>query len=137
MKQKHIVNRLSSVLCSLSSVVGPLHLSRTLYKSTLFIQNKPNFQKSQINSSAYIKMTYKNKTAFGLVQNKPNQTQFKAKTKPICQKSKMNVNIYYTIDYNNKTAFRRIKNKPNSNPIQTQTNPISRHSVRKEAYGHE
>jgi len=33
---------LSSVFRLLSSVLGPLHLSRILYKSTLFMQNKPN-----------------------------------------------------------------------------------------------
>ena len=32
----------SSVFRLLSSVLAPLHLSRTLYKSTTFMQNKPN-----------------------------------------------------------------------------------------------
>jgi len=42
MQQYLIINCLSSVICHLSSVLGPLHLSRSLYKSTLFMQNKPN-----------------------------------------------------------------------------------------------
>jgi len=35
-----IVFGLVSVVCGLPT--APLHLSRTLYKSTLFMQNKPN-----------------------------------------------------------------------------------------------
>ena len=55
---------------------APLHLSRTLYKSTLFMQNKPNFQKSQMNVSIYLQMAYENKHNWTLSENKPNQTQF-------------------------------------------------------------
>jgi len=101
------------------------------------MQNKPNFPKSQMDVNRHNTTDYENKSNWTLGENKPNQSQFKANRTQFTKRPKMNVNIYYTIDYNNKTAFRRIKNKPNSNPIQTQTNPISRHSVRKEAYGHE
>jgi hypothetical protein len=97
-----------------------LHLSRLLYKSPHFLQNKPNFLRSQMNVSNIITTNYQKFIPLVGYKNKPNQTQFKPKTKPIFQKSKINVNIYYTREYNNKTAFRRGKNKPN----QTQTNPI-------------
>jgi len=41
------------------------------------MQNKPNFQKSQMNLSIYSKKAHKNETAFRRGKNKPNQTQFK------------------------------------------------------------
>jgi len=36
-----------------------LHLSRILYKSAHFLQNKPNFQGAQMNANIYNKMNYK------------------------------------------------------------------------------
>jgi len=70
MQQKLIINRLYSVVCHLSS--APLHLSRTLYKSPLFMQNKPNFLRSQMNVNIYNTMDYENKSGWTLGQNKPN-----------------------------------------------------------------
>jgi len=53
----------------------------------LFMQNKPNFQKSQINVSTVITMNYEQRTTNYEIKNKPNskpiQTQFKANTNPI------------------------------------------------------
>jgi len=62
--------------CEAGSSLGPLHLSRTLYKSTLFMQNKPNFQDTQMNVSIFSKMAYENKHNWTLGENKPKQTQF-------------------------------------------------------------
>ena len=59
------------------SSLGPLHLSRVLYKSTLFMQNKPNFRKSQMNANPYNTTAYENKSNWTLGENKPNQSQFK------------------------------------------------------------
>jgi len=67
--------------CEAGSSLAPLHLSRTLYKSTLFMQNKPNFQKSQMNANTFTQMAYKNKSNWTLGQNKP-------KTNPISKKPK-------------------------------------------------
>jgi len=55
-----------------SSVNCPLHLSRILYKSALFMQNKPNFRKSQMNVSIFSKKAYENKRNWTLGENKPN-----------------------------------------------------------------
>ncbi len=63
---------------------APLHLSRVLYKSTLFMQNKPNLPafprtlKMNINSSIITNYIYEPRTTnYELItQNKPNQTQF-------------------------------------------------------------
>ena len=53
----------------------------------LFMQNKPNFQKSQINVSTVITMNYEQRTMNDEIKNKANskpiQTQFKPNTKPI------------------------------------------------------
>jgi hypothetical protein len=60
-----------------------------------FLQNEPNFRKSQVNVTVFITMNYEQMDTWSIRKNKP-------KTKPI------------------QTQY-----KPNTNPIQTQTNPIS------------
>jgi len=60
-----------------------LFLSTTLYKSALFLQNKPNFRKSQMNVSNYITREYEEMDTWSSGKNKPNQTQSKPKTNPI------------------------------------------------------
>jgi len=56
--------------------VGTLHLSRGLYKSTLFMQNKANFPDSRIIVSPVLTKDYGNKRLGGGGENKAN-------TKPI------------------------------------------------------
>jgi len=48
----------------------------TLYKSTLFMQNKPNFRKSQMNVNPYNTTDYNNETTFRWGKTNPIQTQF-------------------------------------------------------------
>ncbi|HUU16229.1 MAG TPA: hypothetical protein VMW72_03690 [Sedimentisphaerales bacterium] len=84
------------------------------------MQNKPNFQKSQMNLNIYTKMAYDNKSNWALGENKPNQTQFKPKTNPISKMPEMNVNIYYITVYNNKTYLQANTKQTQTNPIQTQ-----------------
>ncbi len=113
----------------------------------LFMQNKPNFQKSQMNVSIFSKTDYENISDWTLGQNKPNSNPIKPNSpkakmnvnltlakdyrkkddfavrknkpnsKPISSKPKMNANAFSQKDYENETAFRPQKNKPNSNPI--------------------
>ncbi len=104
---------LSSVVYRLSTVLGPLHLSRTLYKSATFYAKQTQFPKSQMNVSIFSKMAYENKSNWTLGENKPNSNPIK----PNFKKAKMNANDFVTKDYGNETAFRPQKNKPNSNPI--------------------
>ena len=40
------------------------------------MQNKPNFQKSQMNVNPYNTTDYENKSNWTLGKNKPNQSQF-------------------------------------------------------------
>jgi hypothetical protein len=54
----------------------PLHLSRGLYKSPLFMQNKPNLLNTKMNVSKVLTNDYENKSNWTLGENKPNQTQF-------------------------------------------------------------
>jgi len=41
-----------------------------------FVQNKPNFRKSQMNISIFSQKAYENFCDWTLGENKPNQTQF-------------------------------------------------------------
>ncbi len=96
-----------------SSLYSPLHLSRILYKSTLFMQNKPNFQKSQMNANLYNTTDYERKRNWILGENKTNSNPIK----PNLKRAKMNVNSFITKDYRKNDDFAVQKNKPNSNPI--------------------
>jgi len=62
--------------CETGSSLAPLHLSRTLYKSTLFMQNKPNFRKAKMNVNNYYIKDYQNFISLAGYKNKP-------KTNPI------------------------------------------------------
>ena len=70
----------SWVLSLASCVLNPLHLSRTLYKSALFMQNKPNFDKGQNKPNPLYKKDLRKFYAPSdnekRTQNEPNQTQF-------------------------------------------------------------
>ena len=52
-------------------------MSRVLYKSTLFLQNKPNFGKAQMNATICVTKDYTNMCSFGAQKNKAKQTQNK------------------------------------------------------------
>jgi len=64
---------------------SPLHLSRTLYKSALFWQNKPNLLNAKMNVNKVLTKDYENVHLLGRRKNKPNskpnQTQYKANFK--------------------------------------------------------
>jgi len=95
------------------SSLASLHLSRTLYKSTLFMQNKPNFRKAKMNVSIVKTMNYKNFIPLAGQKNKPNSNPIK----PNFRKAKMNVNLTLTKDCRKKDDFEVRKNKPKTNPI--------------------
>ncbi len=94
--------------------LSPLYICRE--RSTnqlLFMQNKPNFQKSQMNANLYNTTDYENKWPWRVRKNKPNSNPIKANLR----KAKMNINSFITKDYREKDDFLVRKNKPNSNPI--------------------
>jgi len=84
------------------------------------MQNKPNFQKSQMNVNSLLTTDYENKSNWTLGQNKPNSKPIKPNL-PVAQ---MSVNSILTKGYRKNDDFPVQENKPNSNPIQTQTKPI-------------
>ncbi len=62
-----------------SSLFTPSHLYICRESSTnqlLFMQNKPNFQKSKMNVSILLQMDYENKRNWTLGENKPKQSQW-------------------------------------------------------------
>jgi hypothetical protein len=84
--------------CKPGSSLAPLHLSRILYKSTLFMQNKPNFQKAKMNVNIYNIKDYQNFIPLAGYKNKPNSNPIK----PNLLKTQMNVNLTLTMDYRKK-----------------------------------
>ena len=74
-----------------------LHLSRTLYKSPLFMQNKPNFQDVQMNVNSILTKDYERNDIFAVPENKANSNPIKANLLD----AQMNVTSVKTKDYNN------------------------------------
>jgi hypothetical protein len=83
----------------------------TIYN--LFMQNKANFRKSQVNVNLYNTTDYENKSDWTLGENEPKTNPIKANLK----RAQMNVNSLITKDYRKKDDFAVKKNKPNSKPI--------------------
>ncbi len=81
----------------------------------LYMQNKPNFQKSQMNVNPYNTTDYERKRDWTLGENKPNSNPIK----PNLRKAKMNINSLITKDYENERLCRPQKNKPNQSQFQT------------------
>ena len=97
-----------------------LHLSRGLYKSHLFMQNEPNFRKSQMNVNPYNTTAYENKSNWTLGENEPNTNPIRTQTNPILSAVggfQMSVNSILTKDYERNDIFAVPENKANSNPI--------------------
>jgi len=103
----------------------PLHLSRTLYKSAPFMQNKANFLNAPIHLSAAFASDYEGLCVCADRENKPNSNPIK----PNFRKAKMDVNLYVIEDYENETTLKLQKNKPKTNPIkahfETTLRPVS------------
>ncbi len=87
---------------SSTSVENPLQIN-------LFMQNKPNFRKSQMNVKSYNTTAYENKSNWTLGESKPNSNPIK----PNLKRAKMNVNSLITKDYRKKDDFAVRINKPN------------------------
>jgi hypothetical protein len=87
----------------------PLHLSRILYKSTLFMQNKPNVKNAQINVSSFITIKYVKVDNWCNRKNKPNSNPIK----PNLPKCKIDAKCVFTKDYRKNGDFVVRINKPN------------------------
>jgi len=104
---------LESCVCCLWSVNGTSTTVKDSLQIGPFMQNKPNFRKSQMNVNSLITMDYENISDWTLGENKPNSNPIKANFR----KAKMNVNLTLTKDYRKNDDFLVRINKPNSNPI--------------------
>ncbi len=60
-----------------------LHLSRALYKSALFMQNKPNLMDALMNVKSIHTVDYENKSNWTLGENKPNTNPIRTQSNPI------------------------------------------------------
>ncbi len=107
--------QLSPVNCSVASttVESPLQIA-------LFMQNKPNFRKSQMNVNKVLTMDYDNKTLSKRGKNKPNTNPIQTQSNPISEKAKMNVTSIITKGYENKPRFRAKAKQTQYKPNQTQ-----------------
>ncbi len=94
---------------ALLSPIGPLHLSRTLYKSHLFMQNKANFLDALMNVTSLITVDSENKSNWTLGENKANTKPIKANLLD----AQMNVNLTLTKGYRKNGDFTVRINKPN------------------------
>jgi len=82
----------------------------------LFMQNKPNFRKTQINVTSVTLNSYKQIRPYILAKAntiKANKTQLKANKSQFQKRPKMSVNKALTTDYENIPPHSRAENKPN------------------------
>jgi len=85
-----------------------------------FMQNKPNFGKSQMNVSRFSTRDYEKRTLGERGKNKPNTKPIQTQTNPIPEKPKMNVTSIITKGYENKPRFRAKAKQTQFKPKQTQ-----------------
>jgi len=96
-----------------TTVESPLQISS-------FMQNKPNFPKSQINVTKVITRDNEDKTLGERGKNKPNTKPKQSQTNPIPEKHKMNVSYIITKGYENKPHFWVKAKQTQYKPKQTQ-----------------
>ena len=89
-----------------------LQLSRNLYKSTLFMQNKPNFQIAKMNIKSFITKNYEDSSDLALGENKPNSKPIQTQTDPIPETTKMNLRSVITTNYANRPTEGSRKTNP-------------------------
>ena len=65
----------------------------------MIMQNKPNFQNTQMNLNFYLTNAYEDKPNWTLGQNKPNSNPIK----PNLRKAQMNISYVKTTNYEQKT----------------------------------
>jgi len=73
-------NQLPTVICLLSSVLRIFTTVESALQIDPFMQNKANFQKSQMNVKSIHTVVYENKSNWTLGENKPKQSQFPKST---------------------------------------------------------
>jgi hypothetical protein len=111
----------------------PLHLSRILYKSAHFIQNKPNFKDIQMNVSIFSQMAYEYKHNWTLGENKPNSNPIQTQSNPIAERVKLMQSLYLQRITEKKMILQSEKTnpiKPNFKSRETNKRDGKKHDVR-------
>ncbi len=83
----------------------PLQMSKILYKSDFFLQNKPKVKSAQINVSSFITNKYVKMDTWLSGKNKPKTKPKQTQTKPNSKMPKMNVSPIITKDYEEKCGY--------------------------------
>jgi hypothetical protein len=84
-------------------------------KNKLFLQNEPNFRKSQMNVTVLLIRKYVQMDTWSIRKNEPKTNPNEPKTNPKPKKSKMNLTACLTTNYEQRTM--------NDEKKRTQTNP--------------
>ena len=110
-------------------LINDLRLRKITYeKINLFMQNKPNFRKSQMNVTFFITRDYDKLDTWSSGKNKANtkpiQSRYKANTKPIQSQYKANTKPIQS-QYKANTKPIQSQYKPNSNPNKPNSCPPS------------
>ena len=75
--------------------LSPLYICReSSTNQLLFMQNKPNFQRSQMNVNTYNTTDYENIANWTLGESKPNTNPIQTQSNPICQSVKLMQSVY-------------------------------------------
>ena len=101
----------------------PSRSSRRIAQKPLIMQNKPNFQKAQMNASTVLRKDYGNWTLGERGKNKPNTNPIQSQFKPKCKKAEMNASAVLTKDYNEKWTMEDYAKQTQNKPNQTQNKP--------------
>jgi len=97
-------------------LINDLRLRKITYeKINLFLQNEPNFRKSQVNVSDLLKRNYDQLDTWSIRKNEPKTNPNEPKTNPNPKKAEMNVTTCLTMNYEQRTM--------NDEKKRTQTNP--------------
>jgi len=115
LRNPRLINDLCLYICRASStnVMNALQIK-------LFLQNEPNFRKSQINLSPFITMNYEQRTMNYEVKNEPKRTQNEAKS----QKGKNERNYLSNNELRTTNYELRSKKRTQFKPKQTQFHMI-------------
>ena len=102
------------------------------------MQNKPNFLKTKMHASSFMKRTYDEIRPISHQKNKPNSNPISKQSgsnkimqnEPNLQKTKMNTCTFIERAYDENRVFRCPKNEPNSNPTCSElVEPISQSRI--------
>jgi len=118
-----------------SWVINTQYLLRILTYEiiNLFLQNEPNFRKSQMNVTDLLKRNYEQMDTWLIRKNEPKTNPKRTQIEPKLKKAKMNANSIITKDYENISNWAICENETKTKPIylgvasgEAGTNPISR-----------